>query len=499
MSDSKQIYGATMNDAVCIIRTTPEYPPAPFSASVKYPEYGFDDLLPGKNHVYEAVRNLLVCLKLDEKNIGTKYWNPLKNIIKPDNTVLIKPNMVNSVHFGGGNLFSVITHGSVLRAVIDYVLIALRGTGRIVIADSPERMANFGKILKADGVSDLARYYNKVNKDIEVIDLRRERIKYGFGAIVERKKIEGDPQGYTIVNIGKHSAFYGLPNERLNNLYGADYNRRETLAHHVGSRHEYEISNSVLKSDVIISVPKLKTHHKAGVTLNLKGFIGCTGNKNLIPHRTLGDPSNGGDSYPYPASTKRGYFVRRTKDFLKDRLLAVAENRCTALLYGGTTSALVNCLRPPKGDLKYGGGEWYGNDTLWRSVLDVARVIFYADKKGTLCAEKQRKFVCIVDGIYAGDRKGPIEPRMRKEGVVIGGFDPVLVDIACTRLMGLDWKKIRYLKEASRQHKYDLSVDAKNAKVISNENRFEHLFGSTRNETLCFEPAEMWKGQIELP
>ena len=485
-------------NSVAIIKTTPKYPLPPFSPSVRYPEYLFDDIASVKNYVYDAIRDLFVSLSLEEKDFGTKKWNPLKDFIKPNDVVLIKPNMVNSVHFGNGDLSSVITHAAIIRAVIDYALVALNGTGKIVIADSPERMADFYEILKVSGIGDLIVYYRRFGIHIEIRDLRREKIKYGFGAIAERKRLDGDPEGYSLINIGKHSAFYGLSNERLGKLYGADYNRRETLRHHTCNVHEYEISNTILKSNVIVSIPKLKTHQKAGVTLNLKGLIGCTGNKNLIPHRTLGDPSNDGDSYPFPPKTRRGSFVRKVKDFLKDNLLGIAENKYTAFLYSGILGALVTLLRPPKEDLRCGGGEWYGNDTLWRSIIDVARIIFYANKRKDLCTKKQRKFFCIIDGVYAGDREGPMKPRLRKEGIIVGGFNPVALDVVGAQLMGYDYNKILYLRNALKKHKYDLSLNINNIKIVSNEKKFERLFKLKRDDTLSFEPAEKWKGKVEL-
>ena len=483
---------------VAIIKTVSEYPLPPFSPSVRYPEYRFNDIDSVENCVYGGIRDLFMSLSLDERNFGTDKWNPLKDVVKPNDVVIIKPNMVNSVHFGNGDLSAVVTHASIIRAVTDYVLIALNGTGKTIIADSPERMADFDEILRVSGIRDLVSYYQKYDSHIEIRDLRREKIKYGFGAIAERKRLDGDPEGYSLINIGKHSAFYGLSKKRLSKLYGADYNRRETIRHHTDNIHEYEVSNTILKSDVIISIPKLKTHKKAGITLNLKGLIGCTGNKNLIPHRTLGDSSNGGDSYPYPAKTRRGAFIRWMRDFLKDNVLGIVENKHSAIFYSGILGVLTLFLRPPREDLKYGGGEWYGNDTLWRSVVDVARILLYSNKEGNLGTETKRNFLCIVDGIHAGDKGGPMEPRTRKEGIIIGGFDPVAVDVVGTQLFGFDYNRILYLRDTFKENKYNISADIKSIEIVSNEKRFEHLFELGRDETLCFEPAETWKGKIEL-
>ena len=51
-------------------------------------------------------------------------------------------------------------------------------------------------------------------------------------------------------------------------------------------------------ADVVISLPKMKTHKKTGVTLSIKNFVGITADKNYLPHHTWGSPKHGGDDYP---------------------------------------------------------------------------------------------------------------------------------------------------------------------------------------------------------
>jgi len=70
-------------------------------------------------------------------------WNPLGTIIKPGQTVLLKPNFVLSFNSSGDDLFAVVTHPSILRAIVDYVYLALKGIGRIVIADAPQMDCNW--------------------------------------------------------------------------------------------------------------------------------------------------------------------------------------------------------------------------------------------------------------------------------------------------------------------------------------------------------------------
>lgn len=480
---------------VYIAKVIPKYPSPPFSPSIRYPEYLFDDISPVENQVYQSIREAFMTLGLDKENFNTKKWNPLGAIIKQNDVVLIKPNLVSHNHLER-NIFAVITHASLIRAVIDYVLISLDDQGKIILADSPEGRTDFREALKASGIEHIIKFYKENGVSIEIRDLRRERVYHKFGVIVHRNRLNGDPEGYRLINLGEHSAFSGLPLSRLQKLYGADYNRRETIAHHIGARHEYEFANTALKADVIINIPKLKNHGKAGFTLCLKNFIGCIGNKNLIPHRTLGDPTTGGDSYPYPPRSKRGKLIRWLRDTLTDTLLT-PWSRLRAVLFIFIFGVMVLLFRPPKEDL-YNEGNWHGNDTVWRSILDIARIMYYADKNGELKNSRQRKFICVVDGIYGGQREGPLMPELRRSGCIVVGFDPLAVDIVCSRLVGFDFKKIKYLSEALKPHKYDISLDLKRIKILSNERRFENLFEMKREETLCFEPHEMWKGKIEL-
>ena len=51
-------------------------------------------------------------------------------------------------------------------------------------------------------------------------------------------------------------------------------------------------------------------------------------------------------------------------------------------------------------------GNWYGNDTTWRMVIDLNRILMYAQSSGCLQAKPARRMFCIVDGIVGGDGNG---------------------------------------------------------------------------------------------
>ena len=106
----------------------------------------------------------------------------------------------------------------------------------------------------------------------------------------------GDPKGVSVVNLGKESLLYGLNPSLFRGVFSDD--RAETVNAHKGENQLYGISNSIFKADVFISIPKLKSHHKVGTTLNLKGLVGTMGIKNYLVHWRMGFPFIGGDEYP---------------------------------------------------------------------------------------------------------------------------------------------------------------------------------------------------------
>jgi uncharacterized protein (DUF362 family) len=486
---------------VSIVKTLADYPDKPFGPSEKYPEYFFSDISGSRNHVYDSIRESLSILGLDRDRFGTKAWNPFKTLIKPGDRVLIKPNLVTSRHGEDKNIFSILVHGSVIRAVTDYAVKALDGKGEIVIADSPERVADFSRIIETTGLGSILKYYNAnkaVSRDIRIFvrDMRRQRIEYWKGAIRACRELEGDPEGYTRIRLAaKDSAFSDVTQDRLRKLYGADYNRRETVRAHTRGYHEYEIPNTVLRSDVILSIPKLKTHYRVGTTLNLKGFVGLNGNKNLIPHRTLGDPTTGGDTYEYPAASFSGRLYRRLNDGLKHKFMARFQNMYSAFIYATILNAFRILFRPRAEDIVYNGGCWYGNDTTWRSVADISRIIHYADRAGALRETIQRRFFSVVDGIIGGDQDGPVSARPKNSGVIICGSNLISVDAVATYMMGFNPTEIRYLAGVMKQHpSFDLSLNyPEDILVCSNEDDLRMLFNLRRNRTLMFESPRSWK------
>lgn len=429
----------------------------PFSPSEYYPEYPFRaHPLSGMNEVYAAFRESLYLLGLDAENYGSPRWNPLGCLIHPGDRVLVKPNAVMHRNLSGADPFSVVTHPSVIRAVLDYAWIAIQGKGVLTIADSPQFDSDFTKYAELMSFGALKSFYrDAAGIDVGIHDLRRMTAVFdsdrGFfpAAAVSRK--DGDPLGYSVIDLADKSLLAGLPH--LERLYGADYDCSFTRAHHSGSRHEYCIARTFLESDVVLSIPKLKTHRKVGVTLNIKGLVGINGDKNYLAHFRVGCPRNGGDEYPDSVSMLRKV-SRTTRRRMSDTLLAP---RKSALELGylifsklrstaGRLARALGIMKPPASSDAIDTGDWSGNDTAWRMAVDLLRIAMYASPDGTLQPAPQRRFFSLIDGIVAGEGEGPLSPTPRPEGILIAGLDPLAVDIAATEYMGLPHLEIPLLR-----------------------------------------------------
>ena len=123
---------------------------------------------------------------------------------------------------------------------------------------------------------------------------------------------------------------------------------------------------------MVINLPKMKTHKKAGATLALKNLVGVSSERNWLPHYTLGSPSSGGDQFP-EATVKRlseGWAVRRFQS-VTDRHPWMAPAfrgvKRLATPFWGHTQKVVR------------SGNWHGNDTCWRMVHDLNRAVLYGD------------------------------------------------------------------------------------------------------------------------
>ncbi len=471
----------------------------PFPPGRSFPE--LQDLFSARalegppNPVYAAVRAALRGAGLDASRFGRGDWNPVGDLVSKGGRVVLKPNFIR--HFNpnpGGSIESVITHGSILRAVADYAFLAVGVTGEVEIAEAPQMDCDFEEIRRIVGLDELVRFYDEqLSRSLGIIDLRREAVIFDDGIIVERRALPGDPRGYREVDLGRKSFFHGSGLDP-DKLRGADYDPGPTGDHHRDGRNAYLLSETVLSADLVINLPKLKTHKKTGVTLALKNLVGINGDKNWLPHHSVGSVQEGGDEFP----------DHRTID----RMRSLATEIARPLLSRGIGTRLFRFYRRvetrARGDEFIRSGNWYGNRTTWRMCLDLNRCLYYSDRKGLHLdvGAPVRDVLTVLDGVVAGEGAGPLAPGDKHLGVVIASTDPLGVDLAAVRVMGFDEAKLPKLHEAMsdrgpRITKVRRSSDVILAEVSATDFVIQRVSLDQLASDSPFEPHMGWKGHIE--
>ena len=473
---------------------------APYHPSRRYPEYPFGGAVAGEqNLVYDGVRDLLLELGLDREASGTAAWSPFRTLMRPGMCVVLKPNFVLSRHAGGKDLFAIITHPSVLRAVADYCWIALKGQGQIIIADAPQYNCNFSQLLQQTHLEKICDFYGSFAGPVVSFRDLRKYWSPGRHFASMRQPLAGDPAGSVRVDLGSRSALADKPHSER--LYGAVYHRDETVTHHSGERQIYEISGTILGADVVISVPKLKVHKKVGVTLNAKGLVGIATNKNLIVHYTLGSPAQGGDQYPEGLFTPIEEKLIKTERWMYDHLLAPRSrpleflHRSVYWLHNNTTRRLGLKVSEEKRQLD--AGNWYGNDSAWRMVVDLLRIFYFADREGKMQDKVQRRMFSVIDGVIGGEGCGPLTPDPKPSRMLIGGENPLAVDLVATRLMGFDPLSLKMYKQALADLQYDFGLHRlEDIQVCSREDEWKGCVSDQSSRYLDFKPHPGWVGRI---
>ena len=418
-------------------------------------DYGTEAPYGPPNPVYDIVESAFAKLGLDRARSGTAAWSPLSDVIQPGDRVLIKPNFVTNKNFHtrltGEHLACSSTHASVLRPIIDYALRATGPRGRVTLVDTPVEGCNLEEVVRALGVRDLLADYRRRGFDVPLIDLRHFRVvprmlldnvqrggrSWNLG-VLQHERLDGDPLGYQVVNLAERSRFAAV-SQRSARLAFHRAHLRTPVPHHSDGRHEYSMPRTVLNADVIITIAKMKTHKKSGVTLSLKSAIGLTNQKYWLPHYTRGTVEEDGDEYPVrpPAMSRLRNQLQRLPlpPPLSDHSL-VARAPLVSASSGITMDGFVV------------EGSWEGNDTIWRTTLDLCHLLHYADHEGRLHDRPVRRHLALLDGIIAGEGEGPLAATPKRAGLFLAGRDPVLLDYVATELMGFDPSRVPTVREA---------------------------------------------------
>ena len=432
-----------------------------------------------------AVRELLRSWGLDAERFGTPAWNPLTALIPEGARVTLKPNWVLHWNRSGSGLDCLITHPAVIEAVLDYV--ALARPSRVVLGDAPVQGCDFEALRKACGLDEMVERFRRRGLDVEICDFRRTVLpggRLGGKRIENRRAMEH----FVLFDLKKDSLLEALAKDAEKfrvTVYNPDLLNRT----HAPGRHQYLVAREVIEADVVINLPKLKCHKKACVTGALKNLVGINGHKEYLPHHRKGGSGTGGDCYEGRSWLK--YQAEELYDWA---------NRCPP----GTRQALLarmgrlfaRTAHLLGSDLNL-EGSWYGNDTVWRTCLDLQRILRYGRPDGTLAETVQRQVISVTDTIIGGEGEGPMASTPVPAGFLTGATNPAAAEWVHARLMGFDPNKIPLVREAFGSFSYPLvSFAPSEICVRTEEGELEprQVFPFVR----AFRPAAGWLSHCEL-
>jgi uncharacterized protein (DUF362 family) len=433
-----------------------------------------------------ALRTLFVQASLDHAHLGSPDWNPLGTIIHPGAKVVVKPNWVRHYNFSGYGLDCLVTHTSVIEALLYYV--ARAHPARIVVGDAPLQGCDFAALMTACHIPEMIERFTAHNVNVSVTDFRR--------TILPNASLGGRAQEdcrplheFILYDLGPDSTLEAIttPNSEFRvTMYNPDVLQRT----HGPGKHQYLIARDVIEADVVLNVPKLKTHMKACITGALKNMVGINGHKEYLPHHRKGGSQSGGDCYPGQS---------RLQSLVED--LLDATNRVQGPI---ARRMLANAVRVGMACGKIVGmennyeGAWHGNDTVWRMSLDLQQVLHYGRVDGTLADCMQRTVLTITDAIIAGQGEGPLAPTPSNLGIMTLGINTAAVEWVHALLMGLNPQRIPLTREAFELHRYPLTNFPPNDIVIRVDGLQVAAAELFVQHGCTFRVPSGWQGHCEL-
>jgi uncharacterized protein (DUF362 family) len=382
--------------------------------------------------------------------------NPFGDWVGPGGTVVIKPNWVMDYNPLGHNLDSLVTHTSLIRHMIDACAAAMAGTGTVIVGDCPLQGCDFRQLQRRSRMTELVGLVRQrfPGLRLEVQDWRLtvlERRGQNDGPVVSRQVARHNRESavlndYELVDLAGDSFLEELSD------YAGDF--RVTMykpslmrAHHQAGRHEYLVARCAREADLFINLPKMKTHAKAGLTGALKNLVGINGHKEFLPHHIKGSYFEGGDGYcqshPFSRWADRWY-----DDWWESyEAMSVRRRRFFAWVHHMLRGAAV-----ATGGSAISAGSWSGNETLWRTILDLNHLLYFGPKS-------PRHILTFVDGIVAGEGDGPLRCSPRTPGLLVAGENPACLDAVLTHLMGYNLARIPTVYHALTHRKSRFAVE----------------------------------------
>lgn len=371
---------------------------------------------------------------------------PFGKLIQPGARVLIKPNLVLHYNQGTGGMDPMITHQSVIKAVVKAALQA--DAGEVLVGDAPIQTCDFSALLETTGLDSWAEAFTKEDSRFKgVKDFRRTTSQYVNGVrMAEENKLP--EENFVLFDVAEESLLEPITDDK-DDFRVTCYDPRLMAKTHGKGRHRYLVARDVIAADLVINLPKLKTHKKAGITCALKNLIGINGNKEYLPHHRLGGSNLGGDCYPGDSR------VKRMLEYAADQ-----QNQTDSDKVGrawNVVATQLNRMLHLMGDNLGIEGSWSGNDTIWRTGLDLNRILLYGQVDGSMASSPRRRVIHLADAIVAGQGDGPLSPQPLPLNLLFAGNNAACVDWFGALLLGYDPELIPIVREAFGSFRWPIS------------------------------------------
>jgi uncharacterized protein (DUF362 family) len=372
---------------------------------------------------------------------------PFGRAIPPGARVVVKPNWVMHRNRGPWGIDPLVTDPALVRAVVEGVLAARPSA--VMVGDAPLQGCDLTDLLAATGLDRWAGALGLREPSFEGLrDFRRTtcEVRHGVRRARENQQPEGD---FVLFDLGAESLLEPVTDAR-GSFRVTQYDPRQMRRTHAPGRHCYLVARAIVEADVVVNLPKLKTHCKAGITCALKNLVGINGNKEYLPHHRIGGARHGGDCYP------GGSLLKRAIEFALDRTNLAPAPGPRALAWS-TTGDVLGRIAQRMGDEVGVEGAWSGNDTVWRTCLDLNRILHYGRPDGTLAETPQRRVLHVADAMTAGQGDGPLAPEPLALGLLLGGGNPAAVDWVGARLLGYDPHQVALTREAFGRFRWPIA------------------------------------------
>jgi hypothetical protein len=421
----------------------------------------------------------------------------------PDGTfeqIFIKPNWVKHEEDPRFPISALVTARDIIDSAVQMCLDKYTSVGKITVGDVPLQTCDWDLLAHQAGIDVLAEKFGRYkNPLIRFLDLRKEKYDARKGYLLQSRRGEfGDPLGYREVMLDQ-SSFLEPISPETHRFRVSDYSPEDMTVSHRPGYHRYLICGSVLESDLFINLPKMKTHQKTGITGALKNLVGINGQKSFLVHFRQGRPSTGGDEFPESISSLI-VLQTRVRDLLQKRSSVAfgALRQIWRVIKSVAGIQTVGTRENLNRKFYISAGSWYGNQTIWRMVYDLNKIILFAAREGgPLTKGQQRAYTAILDGLTAGEGNGPLQPLRFDAGVIAASEDPFLLDMSMAHMMGFDYTKIPLL---SNYRAFPNSTDEElNPEMVSISLDDKEVTGiSSLPIVHRFAPPPGWRGHIEM-